>query len=127
MTLDFVRVFEHIPRNRSGKPLILLAECVIDGPHIDVSLQVGTLEQIDQVKLCGLLDSGQFAQGHQLITWCKRCSRQDGELLILVQDDRMVGSNTQCTPHTGVDLHHCTFVWPPGDGSYIGKDGLSRL
>src|SRR6266446_3128005 len=127
MTLDLVRVLEHIPRNRSSKLLVLLTECVIDGLHIDVSLQVGIPEQIDQVEVCGLLDGGQFAQGHQLVTWYNRRSRQDGELLILVQDDRVVSSNTQCAPHAGVDLHHCAFVWPTGDGFYIGKDGLPRL
>src|SRR2546425_973558 len=125
MTLDFVRVLEHILWNRSDKLLILLAECVIGGLHIDVGFQFGILEQIDQVEGCGLLDGGQFAQGHQSVTWYNRRRRQQGELLILVQDDWMVGSNTQRTPHAGVDLHHDAFIWPPGDGFDVGKDGLS--
>src|SRR6266446_9153481 len=127
MTLDIVRILEHILWNRSGELLILLAECVIDGLHIDVSLQVGVTEQIDQIEVCGLLDSGQFTQGRQLVTWYNRRSRQHGELLILMQDDRVIGSNTQRASHTGVDFHYRAFVWPPGDGFHVGKDRLPSL
>src|SRR6266516_7214250 len=127
MTLDIVRVLEHMLWDRRGKLLILLTECVINGLYIDVSLQVGIPEHLNQVEVCGLLDGGQFAQGHQLISWYNRSSWQDCEMLTLIQDYRMVGSNAQHTPHAGVDLHHCTFIRSPGYGLYVGKNGLPRL
>ena len=48
-------------------------------------------------------------------------------MLMLVQNDRVVSSYTQVAPHAGIDLHHCTFVWPPGECFYICKYGLSCL
>src|ERR1700686_1605181 len=39
----------------------------------------------------------------------------------------MVGCYTQRTPHTGVDLDHCAFVWSPGQSFDIGEDRSARL
>src|SRR6266566_6591194 len=127
ITLDLVRVLAYVLWDGSGELLILLTERIIGRLHIYIRLQLGTLEQLDQVEVCSLLDGGQFAQGHQLVTWHNCRGRHNCKLLILVQDNWMAGSNTQPASHTGINLHHCAFIRPPGDGFYIGKDGLPIL
>jgi hypothetical protein len=87
--------------------------------------QVGAFEQIDQVERCGLFDCGQLAEHHQLVAWDNCCCREDGESLIPMQHNWVVGGHAHSASHTGVDRHHRAFVWPAGDSFHIGEDGLA--